>query len=85
MTQGDVYELRPCVDAGDLMAYGPDIVDLWRRAAGYVGKILDGARPGDRPIEQPARFEFVVTLRAEPELGLPVSQAVLLRADEVIA
>ena len=79
-----MYELRQYADAGGLMAYGPDIVDIWRRAAGYVDKILDGAKPGDLPIEQPARFEFVVNLRAARGLGLAMSKAVLLRADDVI-
>jgi ABC-type uncharacterized transport system substrate-binding protein len=79
-----MYELRAYVDAGGLMVYGPDIGDIWRRAAGYVDKILDGANPGNLPIEQPTRFEFVVNLRAARELSLAVPKAVLLRADEVI-
>jgi putative ABC transport system substrate-binding protein len=80
-----MYELKPYVEAGGLMCYGPDIVDIWRRAASYVDRILDGARPGELPIEQPTRFEFVVNQRTARELGLTLPQRLLLRADEVIS
>ncbi len=70
---------------GGLLSYAPDWIDLFRRAAPFIVKILrDGARPGDLPIEQPTRFELVVNLRAARTLGLTIPQSVLLRADEVL-
>jgi putative ABC transport system substrate-binding protein len=79
-----MYALRDFVDVGGLMAYGPDFAVAWRRAAEYVAKILEGAKPSDLPIEQPTKFELVVNLKTAKALGLTIPESILLQVDEVI-
>lgn len=79
-----VYPWREPVDAGGFLAYGPNLPDLSRRAAGYVDKILKGANPAEMPVEQPIRFELVINLKAAKGLGLIIPQSLLARADDII-
>jgi putative ABC transport system substrate-binding protein len=79
-----MFAFREVPDAGGLMSYGPNLVDMWRRSADYTVKILNGAKPGDMPIEQPSRLELVINLKQAKTLGITVPRGVLLQADYII-
>ena len=79
-----MYNVREFVGAGGLMSYGPNFLDLYRRAADFVDKILRGAKPAEIPVEQPTKFDLVINLTTAKALGLKIPEAFLLRADEVI-
>jgi putative ABC transport system substrate-binding protein len=79
-----IYFQKEFVDEGGLMSYGTDTIDLYRRTAVYVDKILKGAKPADLPVQQPTKFEFVINLKAAKQIGLTLSPEFLARANQVI-
>ena len=79
-----MFGTRENVEAGGLMSYAPDLIDLTRRAAAYIDKILKGAKPADLPVEQASKYELVINLKTAKTLGITIAPSVLLRADQVI-
>jgi putative ABC transport system substrate-binding protein len=79
-----IYYAPEYVEDGGLMTYAPNVLELWRRSAIHVDKILKGAKPADLPVEQPTKFEFIINLKAAKQIGLTIPPNVLARADRII-
>ena len=79
-----ISQYAELAEAGGLMAYGPNIPDIYRRAATYVDKILKGAKPADLPVEQPTKLELVLNLKSAKTLGIKIPDSILVRADKVL-